>query len=54
MTFIVAAEPTREGRRVVVAELPVGLARLLAALAALRNETRSEVVARLLAEGAAR
>ena len=54
MSLLIAPEPTREDRVLVLAELPAGLVRLLAVLAALRGETRSEVVARLLAVGGAR
>ncbi len=54
MSLLVAPQPTREGRVLVVAELPAGLVRLVAVLAALRGETRSEAIARLLAVGGAR
>jgi hypothetical protein len=54
MSLRIAPELTREGRVLVLAELPGGLVRLLGVLAALRGETRSEVVARLLAVGDAR
>ena len=54
MSLRIAPELTREGRVLVLAELPRGLVRLLGVLAALRGETRSEVVARLLAVGDAR
>jgi hypothetical protein len=48
MRITIASQPTREGRRVVVAELPAAIVELLIALATAWGTTRSEVLGELL------